>query len=81
MVTRALSKSTPPNNKRAMRQAFEFGAGPPMMPLFTEFESAVNAELNQTWSGQRLAKDSVAVAWPKVEEIMRQVQDLAKQLS
>ena len=73
-------KSATPQNKRAWRQSFEWGAGPPMTPNWPEIEAALNAELNQTWSGARTAKASIEAAWPKVESLMKQAQDLAKQL-
>ena len=73
-------KSATPQNKRAWRQSFEWGAGPPMTPNWPEIEAALNAELNQTWSGSRTAKASIEAAWPKVEALMQQAQDLAKQL-
>jgi multiple sugar transport system substrate-binding protein len=73
-------RSTTPQNKRAWRQSFEWGAGPPMTPNWPEIEAAINAELNQTWSGARTAKASIEAAWPKVESLMQQAQDLAKQM-
>jgi multiple sugar transport system substrate-binding protein len=74
-------KTPPPANKRALRQAFDWGAGPPMTPVFADVEAALAAELTQTWAGRRLAKDSVAAAWPKVEDLMRQAQEMARQLA
>lgn len=74
-------KTAPPANKKALRQAFDWGAGPPMTPVFSDVEAALATELNQTWAGRRLAKDSVAAAWPRVQDLMRQAQDMAKQLS
>ncbi|HET7768538.1 MAG TPA: extracellular solute-binding protein [Chloroflexota bacterium] len=73
-------KSATPQNKRAWRQSFEWGAGPPMTPNWPEIEAALNTELNQTWNGTRTAKASIEAAWPKVESLMQQAQDLVKQM-
>jgi hypothetical protein len=51
-----------------------------MTPNWPEIEAALNAELAQTWSGNRTAKASIEAAWPKVESLMQQAQDLARQL-
>jgi multiple sugar transport system substrate-binding protein len=75
-----LRPSTPPQNKRAWRQSFDWGAGPPMTPNWPEIEASLNAELAQTWNGTRTAKASIEAAWPKVESLMQQAQDLAKQM-
>jgi ABC-type glycerol-3-phosphate transport system substrate-binding protein len=75
-----LKPSTPPQNKKAWRQTFEWGAGPPMTPNWPEIEAALNTELAQTWSGNRTAKASIEAAWPKIESLMQQAQDLVKQM-
>jgi len=73
-------KSATPQNKRAWRQSFEWGAGPPMTPNWPEIEAAINTDLNQTWAGNRTAKASIEAAWPKVEALMQQAQDMVKQM-
>ncbi|MBI3972062.1 MAG: hypothetical protein HY332_12295 [Chloroflexi bacterium] len=76
----AFLKAAPPQNKRAWRQAFDWGAGPPMTPMWGDIERALNTELNQTWAGKRNSRDSVLAAWPQVEELLRQSQDLLKHM-
>ncbi len=51
-----------------------------MTPVWTDIETVLNAELAQTWAGVRSAKDSIAAAWPKVQTLMAQAQDMVKQM-
>ena len=75
-----LKQPGPPANKAAWLKAFDYGSGPPMTPVWTDVEAALNAELAQTWTGARSAKDSIAAAWPKVQTLMTQAQEMVKQM-
>lgn len=75
-----LKAGAPPANKAAWLKAFDWGSGPPMTPVWTDIEAALNGDLAQTWAGTRSAKDSVAAAWPKVQILLAQTQEMVKQM-
>jgi multiple sugar transport system substrate-binding protein len=62
-----LKQPGPPANKAAWLKAFDFGSGPPMTPVWSEVEAALNAELAQTWAGTRSAKDIAAAMCQGIE--------------
>ena len=75
-----LKQPGPPANKAAWLKAFDWGSGPPMTPVWADVEAALNAELASTWAGTRTARDSVAAAWPTVQGLLAQAQELVKQM-
>jgi hypothetical protein len=70
----------PPADKAAWLRAFGWGSGPPMPPVWGDVEAALNAEPAQTWAGIRTARDSVAAAWPVVQGLVAQPQDMVEQM-
>ena len=51
-----------------------------MPPVWWDAEAALNAEPAQTWAGTRTARDPVAAAWPVVQGLVAQAQDMVEQV-